>query len=510
MTPYHRVLNTYQAAFRLQSNIVRKIYYIKIRELHKVMELALGHLTLLSDDELARIHETSLKILREIGIKVLSKKVQSLLAENGAEVDSVRSIVKIPSSLVEEAVKKAPKEMVLCGRDPKFDLKLPSKNFTFIATSGYANFMRDLETGEKRMTKTSDLRDFAILSDYLEGVDFFDSIVAPTELPPPVQTVHGLAVSFEHTEKHVLNRALNEKQAKWQIKLASAIVGDEEMLRKRPIFSSVNCPVSPLLFEESSSEAMVELAKAGIPVVPMSMALCGSTAPATIAGTLVIVNSENLAALVILECASPGAPMIYCAESTSADMRTGSINYRASELPLIAAGTVQLARFYGLPVYATQCGLDETPEDLESLIEGSKWLALAHLSHGDISAGLGSLENAESSALEQVVLDVEAWVHARAYLRTFSVDEETLGFDAISEVGSGGNFLGLKHTLEHFQKEIWLKKETTILPSTDGSLVERAKEKVREILSTHVPAQLEEDVRREINQILRQCEKDML
>ncbi len=474
------------------------------------MKMAFGRLLLLSDDELERIHETSLKILQEIGIKVLSKKVQSLLAENGAEVDSTRSIAKIPSSLVEEAIKKAPKEMVLCGREPKFDLKLPSKDYTFIATSGYSSFVRDFKTGEKRMARASDLRDFAVLSDYLDQVDFFWPIVVPTELPPPVQTVHGLAISLEHTAKHIQHEALSEKQAKWQVKLAAAVVGDEKKLRKRPIFSSVNCPVSPLVFEEGSSEAMVELARAGIPVVPMSMALCGSTAPATIAGTLTIVNTENLGALVILECASPGAPMIYCGESTSADMRTGDINYLAPELPLIAAGTAQMARFYELPVYATQCGLDETPETLEDIIEASKWLALAHLSHGDISGGLGSLENAESAALEQVILDVEAWIHARAYLRTFNVDEETLGFDAISKVGPGGNFLGLKHTLEHFQKEIWLKKGTTILPSTDGPLVERAKEKVKEILSTHAPPPLGDDIKKEINQILRQCEKDIL
>jgi len=434
----------------------------------------------------------SLKILREIGIKVLSKKVQSLLAENGAKVDASRSIVKIPSSLVEEAIEKAPKEMVLCGRDPKFDLNLPVTGFPFVATSGFSVFMRDFETGEKRMTKSSDLKDFAILSDYLDQVDFFWPIVTPTELPPPVQTVHGLAISFENTGKHVQYQALSEKEAKWQIKLASTVVGDEEELRKRPIFSSVNCPVSPLLFEEGSSEAMVELARAGIPVVPMSMALCGSTAPATIAGTLTIINAENLAALVILECTNPGAPMIYCAESTSADMRTGEINYEAPEFPLIAAGATQMARLYKLPCYTTPIGL------------------LTQMGRGDISADFGSLENAESSALEQVILDVEEWEQAKAYLRRFKVDEETLGFDAIRKVGPGGNFLGLKHTLEHFQKEIWLKKDPAILPSTGGSPVERAKEKVRQILSSHVPSQLDEKVKREINQILRNCEKDML
>jgi len=472
--------------------------------------LAFGRLVLLSDDDIASVHETSLRILQEIGIKVLSGRVQSLLAENGAEVDASHSIVKIPSFLIEEAVKKAPKDIAMCGRNPKFDLKLPSKDLTFVATSGYASFMRDLETGEKRYTTSSDLKDFATLADYLDGVDFFDAIVAPTELPPPVQTVHSLAVSFENTEKHVLNRALNTKQAKWQIKLAAAIVGDEEKLRKRPIFSSVNCPISPLVFEKDSSEAMVELAKAGVPLVPMSMALCGSTAPATIAGTLTIVNTENLGALTILQCANPSAPMIYCGESTSADMRTGGINYQAPELPLIAAGTAQMARFYGLPCYATGGGMEETPEDLESLIKASKSIALAHLSRGDISAGLGSLENAQSSALEQVILDLEAWLFARAYLRSFSFNEDALGFDAIKKVGPGGNFLGLKHTLEHFRKEIWLKKEPTILSSTSGSLIERAKEKVRQTLSTHVPCQLDEEVKKEMNQILCNCDRDLM
>jgi trimethylamine--corrinoid protein Co-methyltransferase len=264
------------------------------------------------------------------------------------------------------------------------------------------------------------------------------------------------------------------------------------------------------MFEKDSSEAMIELAKAGIPVVPMSMALCGSTAPTAIAGTLIIVNAENLAALLILQCANPCAPKIYCAESTSADMRTGGINYRAPELPFSAAGTAQMARFYILPCYATQCGLDESPDSLQALIERSKWLALAHLSHGDISGGLGSLEIAESAALEQIILDLEAWKYTRAYLHSFEVNKETLAFQAISEVGPGGNFLGLKHTLEHFQKEIWLKKERPFLSQTDGSLLERVKEKVREILSSHIPPQLDDELKREIAQILRNCEKDKL
>ncbi|UCH70731.1 MAG: trimethylamine methyltransferase family protein [Candidatus Bathyarchaeota archaeon] len=445
----------------------------------------------MSENEITQIHDMSLKMLREIGVKVLSEKVQRLLADYGAKVDVSRSTVKIPSSLVEEAIKKTPKKIMLCGRDPKFDIELPAKGIPYVATSGFSSFTRDFETGDRRMSRSTDLRDFAILSDYLDEVDFFWPIVAPTDLPPPVQTVHGLAISFENTGKHVQYQALSEKEAKWQIKLAAAILGGERELRKRPIFSSINCSVSPLVLEKGSSEAMVELARAGVPGAPMSMALCGSTAPATIAGTLAMANTENLCSLVVLHCASPSAPVIYCVESTSADMRTGSINYQAPELPLIEAGAVQMARFYNLPCYAIGSGL-------------------ASLSRYDITASLGSLEDAESAALEKLVLDAEALVDNRAYLRGFNVDDETLAFDAVQKVGHGGNFLGLRHTLEHFPKEIWVKKESTLLPSTNSHHIERAKEKVRQILSSHVPPPLDKEAKKKINQILRDCEKDML
>jgi len=475
--------------------------------------VALGHLTFLSEDEIARIHETTLKVLQEVGLKIFSEKVRHLLAENGAEVDASSNLVKIPASLVEETIKKAPKQITLYGREPKHDMELPSKTFPFATLSGFSVFMRDMETGEKRATRASDLKDFAVLSDYLDAVDFFWPIVTPTELPPPVQTVHGLAVSFENTGKHVQYQALNEQQARWQVKLASAIAGSEEKLKKKPIFSSIQCSVSPLQFERGSSEAMVELARAGIPISPMSMALSGLTAPATMAGTLVMINAENLGALTIVECANPSAPLIYCAESTPANMRTGEINYEAPELPLIEAGCAQMARFYRLPCQVAEVGMDETPADLESFGKFAAWFALTNMCRSDITGGFGSLEAAESAALEQVILDIEAWKSARAFLRSFEVNEENLAFDVIRTAGPGGNFLGMRHTLEHFRREIWLQRlsDTVLLEkSASGSLIDKTKAKVREILSTHKPFPIEADVKSEMKQIIRNCEKDML
>ncbi|UCC33883.1 MAG: trimethylamine methyltransferase family protein [Candidatus Bathyarchaeota archaeon] len=474
--------------------------------------MARGYLAFLSEDEVMGVHETSLKILEEIGIKVLSKKVRDLLGKNGAEIDAAHPVVKIPKSLARKAIKKAPKEITLCGRESAHDLKLPSENFPFATLSGFSVFMRDFRTGEKRATRKSDLREFAIVGDYLEAVDFFWPIVTPTEVPPPVQMVHGLAVALEHTGKHVQYQALSENEAKWQISLASAIVGGEKELRRRPIFSTVQCPVSPLQYEAGMSEAMVMLARAGIPISPMSMALSGATAPATIAGTLAIINTENLGALIIAECANPGAPIIYCAESTPADMRTGEINYAAPELPLISAGCAQMAKFYGLPSQVASLGMDEAPPDLKSLSSAATTYAFHNMCRTDLTGGFGSLEAAESAALEQVILDVEAWEHARALLRSFEVNGETLAFDAIRAAGPGGSFLGLKHTLHHFRREMWLRNssETFVLPSISGSPVGRAKRKVSEILSTHTPPPIMEDVRIEMNRIIKDCEEEVL
>jgi trimethylamine--corrinoid protein Co-methyltransferase len=472
--------------------------------------MAFGHLTFLSKEEIALIHENSLRVLQEVGLRIYSKRVQDMLRAEGAECDASSNLVKIPASMVEEAVRKAPKEITMCGREPEKDVKLPARVFPFATLSGFAVFMRDMETGEKRSTTSSDLKDFSVLGDYLDTVDFFWPIVTPTEVPPPIQVVQGLAVSLENTSKHIQYQALNEEQAKWQIKLASAVVGDEETLRKRPIISSVQCSVSPLQFEKESSEAMVELAQAGIPISPMSMALGGVTAPITLAGTLVTINAEELGALVITQCANPGSPMIYCVESTPANMWSGEINYQAPEIPFISAGCAQMARFYGLPCQVAQMGMDETPPDLESLNKSAALFALNNMCRTDITGGFGSLEAADSSALEQVILDVEAWERSRAFLRNFEINEETLAFDAIRSAGPGGTYLAMKHTIEHFRSEIWLRKpsETLLLGKTsDGSLVDKAKAKVREILSTHQPPLIGKDVKNELRRIMEECRK---
>jgi trimethylamine--corrinoid protein Co-methyltransferase len=138
---------------------------------------------------------------------------------------------------------------------------------------------------------------------------------------------------------------------------------------------------------------------------------------------------------------------------------------------------------------------------------------MAFMSCTDLSAWLGSCDRALSASLDQLILDAEVCKHAHAYLRQFEVNEDTLAVDIMHEVGPGGHFLDKTHTLKHFKREIWSRQlsDTFVLePATKGSYIERAKAKVKEILAAHTPLPLKENVDKEMQQILKDAENDIL
>ena len=286
----------------------------------------------LNQQEMDLIHAQSVKSLQEIGIKVHSKPVLEILEKNGARVDYNAMVAKIPEKMVNQALESVPKEFTLCARDPKRDLKVPTKTYPWMTTSGLAVFVNDYETGEYRDSTRKDIAAFTRLGDAVDSADFLWTALTAKDVPPLAHGPHELWVTMQNTTKHVQGVTVQSAEdAKVQIELAALIAGGKEELRKRPLFSVIACPIAPLTYEQGSIEAQVELAKAGIPVASMSMSNGGVSSPLPVAGMLVNVNTENLGSLVISQMAAPGAPHIYCSESGPMDMRTASINYSSVE-----------------------------------------------------------------------------------------------------------------------------------------------------------------------------------
>jgi len=454
------------------------------------------------------IHGQSIECLERLGVIIHSQNVLKMLQGAGAEVDLKKQTVRIPEKLVNDAVKNAPKNIALGARDPKRDLKIPVGRFPYVSTAGVTVFMSDLETGTRRKATSKDLADFARLSDAMDPVDAFWPIVTTSDVPAHAQFASELWISLQNTTKHILGSAgsgtLGAPDAKTQIALGSLAAGGPEKLKKRPLFSVLSCIVPPLVFETGAVEAQVEYARAGIPIISMSMCMGGMTAPVTLAGTILTLNVENLASLVITQIAAPGAPHIYCSEATLGNVVTGLIGYRGSEAPMIFAAAAQMARRYGLPKMSGILGIDGEVPGVPIPYGEVSAMMLSTMSGTDLCSGIGGLDLDKGCSLEQVVIDSVMWEEYRAFMRDFSVTEESAALDVIERVGQGNTFLNDPHTLRNFRSQMFIRKKNTELYGATMSdrMVSDARDVVRKTLREHSVERLDKAVLAEGNVIL--------
>jgi len=467
----------------------------------------------LSQDELDAIHNASLEVLRRTGIKVMSKRALDILKKAGAKVDYTSNHASIPGNLVEEALNMAPKTIIYAARNPKYDFVLDKQTPHFCAEGG-PPFILDWETGEHRYSTSEDIARCSVIADYLDHVDLIWPLGAGMDVPAPMRYIVDMYTGLRNSEKHFEGDATNAKDAQYQIEIAAAIVGGREELRKRPIFSHVICTVSPLSYDKGMTEASIELARAGVPVAIMPMPAMGETGPATLAGTMVMNNAEFLGGLVIQEFASSGAPVVYSAAVGAVDFKTG-MTIPSPEGSLMRLGISQLTHYYDLPSEIGASGSLSKLLDTQAGYENAISLIAHILTPPDIVLGLGALEGARLTSPEGMVIDNEIIDYALRFIQGFEVNDDTLAVDVINKVGPGGIYLGEKHTLEHF-RERWMSRLSDIDSfetwQKKGSkpIDEVAREKVKEILATHKPEPIPEDVEKEISWILKRAETELL
>lgn len=468
-------------------------------------------ISILSKDDIELVHEKSLKILEETGIAVLSPQALAVLEEGGAKVDKKRMRAWIPESIVNETIRRLPKKITLAARNPKQDMTTPKGGPPFMATNGTAIYMTDLGSGERRTTTANDLRDFMTLCDAMDPLDYVWPIVTAHDAPESSHALSELAISLLNTTKHVQGEAMSGEEARAEIEVAAAIIGGEDELSRRPIFSVIQCPICPLEFEKGSVEAVMEFAKAGIPVVSMSMALCGLTSPVTLAATMAIVNAENLASFAISEMTNPGAPVIYSSESSAPNMRTGEIHYGSIEEAFLSIAGAQMAKRYGTPSMVGGFGVglaNDSPgincDPSELIVSG-----ITTLVGTDFASGIGGLDQAKGASLEQIIIDCDLWDTVKQLRKEVVLSDEKFVMDLINEVGPGGTYLKVAHTARNLRRELYMpdaeKSELLTLYCLDNdqkNIVLTARDRAKRILSEHVPEKIEPDAKKKIDRIL--------
>ena len=475
--------------------------------------MAVARVRFLSKEEVDFVHEQSIKSLREIGVLVRSHKVLKTLGDAGAKVDLKTGIAKIPESMVAEAIKRAPRSIRMCARDPKHDMQIPVDSWPNIATTGLGIYMRDIDTGEKRPSTRKDIADFIRLGDALEPVSYCWTSLTATEVPQEAHGLHELWTAMQNTTKHVQSVEVSSiEDSRKQIQLASFVAGGEDALRKRPLFSAICCSIAPLSYDEGAVEGMAELAKAGIPVASMSMSLSGGSAPVTMAGTVINANTENLASLCITQFTAPGSPHIYCSSSAPIDMRTGSINYMTAEPALISASLGQMAEKYRLPSMVGDWGINDKEEPgVPHSMTQIFGVVLTTMSGTDLAGGMGGLDAVKGASLEQMVIDASLWGNLRAYMRKFAFNEQTAALDVVKSVGHGNTFLTHPHTLRNFKKELnfWDPENMRWEASLSTRMVPEAKAMAKKLLKEHQVPPLDRSVQKQGDELISKFEKSI-
>jgi trimethylamine--corrinoid protein Co-methyltransferase len=466
------------------------------------------HVRILDDDQLDTLQAATLEILENTGIHCPSEKALEIYAAHGGQVDFSRQVVKLPSQVVLESMSHAPRFYTMGARVPSFDLVLDGKAL-YCATDGCGVETIDFITRQRRRSKKADVADMARVCDYLNAIGFFWPIVSAQDFLKTAP-LHEIEASFNSTIKHVQSETImGEGTARYAIEMADVVAGNEQVRRQRPPLSLLVCSIAPLAQDREGLESAMMFAQAGLPVGFMSMANTGSTAPATLAGTLVTADAEIISALVLMQMASPGAPVFHSMMPGIMHPHTG--DYLSSTLEgssFYPLGT-EIAHHWDVPTLAGIFGTDAMVPGWQSAAEAESSLLLCALTGAETGSGLGLVESCMLLYPEAVVLDADVYHRVRNEAAGLDTSSEALALDVIKEVGPRGHFLAHRHTRTYLRQRQF--SQLTSQPGPGGTIrdpVEVARETVESILANHHPQPLEEAQANELRRILAAADRE--
>ena len=461
-------------------------------------------LNLLSGKRVCQIHEASLRILNEVGVLVADEHFRSRLAQAGAVTDETARIVRLSPQVVERLLSHAPSEFVLAGRDPEHDLRLGNRR-VHLGTGGAAIRVLDLDDGTLRPSVLSDQYALARLTENLENVHFFQCPVVCSDVPKEIVTVNSFYAALAGTTKNVQEAATDPEAVSAVVEMASLIAGGLEALQARPFISFVaSVMISPLRLDCGVARCLERMLEARIPVALSCAPVTGLSAPATLAGLLTLAHAEQLFAIALAQATAPGSRVLYGVVPGVANMWNMGFLGGAIEAGMMNAAAVLLARHVGVPIYSDAGGADAKMPDIQAGYEKAFSVLQVALSGGDyIHHSAGMLDSLMTVAYEQFVIDNDINGMATRVLEGIKVNDDTLAFDVIREVGPGGMFLTQEHTRKYARSSEFyvpngLNRRSPGSDDQAADLRQHARRVARQFLDREEPSSIPPDVDDEV------------
>ncbi len=450
-----------------------------------------------SVDEVEAIHLASLRILSEIGIKILTDEAHAMYVKAGMR-DAGDQVIKFDPDALMELIAQAPSDIIIQGRGPGREVKIGGRNVGICTTGGTPNFS-DLQGGRRPGTLAA-LDDFCRVSQAFDVIHMIGPFVEAQDVSPNLRHYAMTKSVLTLTDKvpFVFFRGTEAVADAYEmIRIAHGLSVEE--FANTPVSYSVANSNSPLQLDHLMCRGIIDAARAGQVMVLTPFTLAGAMAPVTLPGAIAQQNAEALAGIALAQIVRPGAPVVYGSFTSNVDMKSGAPAFGTPEYVKAAFASGQMARRYGLPLRSSGVTASNAPDAQAAYeMQMSLWGALMGGTNL-LLHGAGWLEGGLTASAEKFIMDVEMLQMFAELFKPVEVSEATLAVDAMADVGHGGHFFGTQHTLDRFETAFyspllsdWSNFENwTERGSQDAT--QRANRIFYETVEAHVPPPLAQD-----------------
>jgi trimethylamine--corrinoid protein Co-methyltransferase len=392
-----------------------------------------------------------MRVLEEIGLEFLNEEAKRILAKAGCIVSPDSDNVRMDRDFVMEQVRKAPSEFHITPRNPARKVTVGGNRILF-GNVGSAPNCSDLDRGRRAGNRES-YQDLIKLTQYFNCIHMMIGYpVEPLDIHPSIRHLDCLFDALTLTDKAVHAYSLGKERIEDGMEMVRIAGGlTHEAFDASPrMFTNVNS-TSPLKWDFNMLDGAMRMARRGQPVIVTPFTLAGAMAPVTIVGAVMQQTAEALAAIALLQTINPGSPVMYGSFTTNVDMSSGAPAFGTPEYMRATQISGQMARFYGLPLRASNACAANCP-DAQATWESSFSLwACVSAGVNVVYHAAGWLEGGLCASYEKFIIDCEAIQQVIHYMQPMTAGKEDLAFDAIREVGPNGNFFSASHTLERYE-----------------------------------------------------------
>ena len=455
----------------------------------------------MSEDQCRIMHRASLDVLERTGVFVNYKPARDILEKAGCVVQE--NHVRIPSHLVEWALRTAPSRITLYNRDGEPVMPMGDRISTY-GTGSDCLHVLDHRTGERRNAVLQDVVEGIRVSDAMPHVDFIMSMFLPGDEPVAAE-VRQMEVMLKYSKKPICFVTYEWEGTAEIIEMAEVAVGGAENLRINPSLICYLNPTTSFVHNESALRKLIYCAEKRLPVVYLPDLLRGMTGPMTREGCMACHNAGVLVGLVIAQLVNEGAPVIISsARPSMLDMKTMVAPYGTGAG---GVGGLGINHFYNLPIFNTGGACDSKLLDEQAILEATLTLYRSTLAGGNMIHDMGYMEAGRMGSLELVVIEDEIVSLIKAETTGgLNFNEETLALDVVHEHALSGDFMGTEHTRRHFREgwqprlidrnsyDQWQAKGGT-------SMRERARAVIEEILAEEPQSMLTPEIEKQITAI---------